>query len=68
MSPSIGDVSGDEIDSVIAAFVRCDNEDNGDASGNERSVPSAADFVDMEAEESDGQERYIFSYFVLISF
>lgn len=68
MSPSIGDVSGDGIDLVVAASVRCDSEDNSDASGNEHPVPSAADFVDMEAEESNGQEQYIFSYFVLISF
>ncbi len=61
-SPSIGDVSGDEIDSVVAS-VRSDGDESGVPSDTDRAVRSAANFVDMEVEESDGHERYVYAPF-----
>ncbi len=58
VSPSIGDVSGDEIDSVVATSMHGDGTDDGTQSGMEDAVPAAANFIDMEVEESDGQEWY----------
>ncbi len=56
VSLSIGDVSGDEIDSIVAASV-CDESDC-DAD------PVGASFVDVEAEESDGDTQYAYMLFL----
>ncbi|SJL08852.1 uncharacterized protein ARMOST_12223 [Armillaria ostoyae] len=53
VSPSIGDVSGDEIDSVVGASARGES-DYGDDS-------AVASFVDVEVEESDGDARSVSS-------